>query len=476
MAKRKAGDGMIRKRKDGRWEGRVVVGYDEKGLPQTKNVLAKTKRECQEKLDALKEQLGAPINAERNVSPNMPFGDWLDHWYRTYVCPNIRPGTRENYELRIYRHIAPYLGAIPLNKLTQSDLLRFYGRLKRNGRLQYADKLGEGLSDRMLRSCHALIKAALQKAVDEQLLRDNPAVGCKLPPQRAKEMQVLTPEEMQRFLIQAKYDGYYEIFLVALATGLRRGELLALQWDDLDFQTRELRVRRTVRRTEGNLLVSEPKTDAGFRTLLLPPSVVRVLAAYRETVRSRWMFPSPVVEDAPRDPSTLAAKMKLVLRRAGCKIVRFHDLRHTFATEALEHGMDVKTLSAIIGHVSAATTLNIYAHVTTAMQRQAAQKIDRGIAGRDAETSPEPAAKMPLPPSTFTAAKGKHRKRGTGCITQISEHLWEGRYTPTYPDGKRHPRNIYAHSEDECEAKLAAMIAEEKAKIAAERERMRNGA
>ena len=154
-------------------------------------------------------------------------------------------------------------------------------------------------------------------------------------------------------------------------------------------------------------------------------------------------------------------------------IFRFHELRHTFATEALEHGMDVKTLSAIIGHVSAATTLNIYAHVTTEMQRQAAWKIDRGIAGRDAETSPEHAAKAPLPPSTFTATKGRHRKPGTGCITQISETLWEGRYSPVWPDGKKRPRNIYAHSEAECEAKLAAMIAEEKAKIAAERERMR---
>ena len=475
MARRKAGDGLIRKRKDGRWEGRVVVSYDESGLPKTKNVLAKTKRECQEKLDKLKASLGTPPKAEKKCSPDMPFGEWLDHWYRTYIRPNIRPGTRENYELRIYKHITPQLGRLPLNKLTQGDLLCFYMHLKRAGRKQYADKLGKGLSDRMLRTCHALIKAALQKAVDEKLLRDNPAVGCKLPPQRAKEMQVLTPEEMQRFLIQAKYDGYYEIFLVALATGLRRGELLALQWDDLDLDTRELRVRRTVRRTEGRLLVSEPKTDAGFRTLLLPPSVVKVLAAYKETIHSRWMFPSPVVEDAPRDPSTLAAKMKLVLQRAGCKIVRFHDLRHTFATEALAHGMDVKTLSAVIGHVSAATTLNVYTHVTTAMQVQAARKIDRGIAGRDAEAPLETVVKAPLPPSTFIAAKGRHRKPGTGCVSQISETLWEGRYSPVWPDGKKHPRNIYAHSEAECEAKLAAMIVEEKAKIAAERERMRSG-
>ena len=100
------------------------------------------------------------------------------------------------------------------------------------------------------------------------------------------------------------------------------------------------------------------------------------------------------------------------------------------------------------------------------MQRQAAQKIDKGITGREAEPPPGFAAKAPLPPSTFTATKGKQRKRGTGCITQISEHLWEGRYTPTYPDGKRHPRNVYAHSEEECEAKLAQLIREMKAEIA----------
>ena len=327
----------------------------------------------------------------------------------------------------------------------------------------------------MIRTCHSLIKAALQKAVDEKLIKVNIAIGCKLPPQKPKEMQVLTPGEMQRFLIQAKYDGYYEIFLLALATGLRRGELMALQWADLDCKTGELQIRRTVRRTKGELLVSEPKTDAGFRTIQLPPSVVKVLTEYKSTVNSRWMFPSPVIEDAPRDPGTVYSKMKLVLERAGCKIVRFHDLRHTFATEALEHGMDVKTLSAVIGHVSAATTLNIYAHITDNMKKQAAQKIDRGIAGNDAAESAAP-AKTPLPPSEFTPTKGKYRKPGTGCISQITDHLWEGRYSPVWPDGKKHPRNIYAHSEEECERLLAEMIVEEKAKLVAEKERLRTGA
>ena len=385
MGKRKAGDGLIRLRKDGRWEGRAVIGYDEKGLPKTKNVLAKTKHECQEKLENLKASLGSPPTEK--FTANTSFEAWLDHWYNTYIKLNVRPTTQENYELRIYQHIIPQIGKIPLGKLTQSDLVQFYAHLKTDGRKRHREKLGAGLSDRMIRTCHSLIKAALQKAVDEKLIKVNIAIGCKLPPQNPKEMQVLTPEEMQRFLIQAKYDGYFEIFLLALATGLRRGKLLALQWDDLDRKTGELQIRRTVRRTKGELLVSEPKTDAGFRTIQLPPSVVRVLTEYKSTINSRWMFPSPIIEDAPRDPGTVYSKIKLVLERAGCKIVRFHDLRHTFATEALEHGMDVKTLSAVIGHVSAATTLNIYAHITYNMKKQAAQKIDKGIAGNDAAES-----------------------------------------------------------------------------------------
>lgn len=173
----------------------------------------------------------------------------------------------------------------------------------------------------------------------------------------------------------------------------------------------------------------------------------------------------------PRDPSTLAAKMKLVLERAGCKIVSFHALRHKFATEALEHGMDVKTLSAIIGHVSTSTTLNIFAHTTDQMRQQAAQKIDRGIAGND--VTERPVKTSAIAPSDFKAVKEKHRKPGTGCITQINERLWEGRYSPVWPDGKKRPLNIYAHSEEECEKLLAEMIIEEKAKIAAERERLR---
>ena len=459
MGRRKAGDGLIRLRKDGRWEGRTVIGYDEKGLPKTKNVLAKTKHECQDKLDKLKAELNP--EAVENHTARTTFGEWLGQWYKTYVKPTIRPGTQENYENRIYKHIIPSIGKMPITKLTQAELVRFYGELKSSGRLQYTEQLGAGLSNKMVRSCHALIKSALKKAVDEKLIKTNPADGCKLPSAQPKEMQILTPEEMQRFLIQAKHDGYYEIFLVALATGLRRGELMALQWSDINFKIGELKIRRSVRRTNGELLVSEPKTNAGYRTIILPPGVLKVLAEYKKTISSRWMFPSPVKEDSPRDPSTLAAKMKLVLERANCKIVRMHDLRHTFCAMSLEHGMDIKTLSEIIGHESAATTLNIYAHVTDAMQAQAARIIDKGIAGNDVPTD-EP-ERIPIPPSDFKAVES----RKVGYVKQLSPNCWQGRYSPRLSDGTRFVKNVYAPTEAECREKLTELIEQMRAEIAA---------
>lgn len=329
MAKRrKKGEGSVRQRKDGRWEGRVVIGYDEKGLPKTKNVLAKTKRECQERLKQLRETVTG--SQTEKVRPEMPFGEWLDFWYQNYVKPQIRPTTQANYEAKIYQHIIPELGKIPLNQLAQKDLQQFYARMKTAGRLIRTEQFGKGLSDSMVRGLHAACRSALEKAVQEELIRTNPAVGCKLPPKRGREMQVLGREELQRFLIQAQAEGYFELFLLDLCTGLRRGELLALQWDDLDFKAGTLTVNKQVYEVKGQLQVSIPKTRASIRGLVLPPGVVEVLRQYRETVDSRWMFPSPVKEDMPMTPGAVRRRLQIILERAGCKKIRFHDLRHPY--------------------------------------------------------------------------------------------------------------------------------------------------
>ena len=438
--------------------------YDDNGYPKTKNVLAKTKKECVEKLQKLKEDCGG-LKPEK-VRPEMPFGDWLTYWYENHSKPKIRPTTQETYESRISLHIIPEIGRIPLNKLTQNDLQQFYGRLKKSGRKRFTDKYGEGLSDRMVRMCHATCRSVLEKAVQDELIRVNPAIGCKLPPKKAQEMQVLTQNEILRFLHQAKEEGYYELFLLELGTGMRRGEILALKWSDLNFTTGELRIERQVYIIKAEVIISAPKTKASIRTVILPPSLLKTLAVYKETVDSDWMFPSPTDNGRPRNPSSVRKRLQLILERADCKKVRFHDLRHTFATMALEHGMDVKTLSATIGHVSSATTLDIYSHITDTMQRQAAVHIDRKIGGTDAQMpTAQPSARKDTAPIEFTPYKPKIRKPGTGCVTMINDHLYEGRFSPRV-NGKRIAKNIYATTREECKKKLKVLIAEMKKEIA----------
>ncbi len=469
MGRRKRGTGTVRKRSDGRWEGRVVYDYDDKGLPKTKSVVTKTKRECLEKLEQLREQYAPPIT---KCKPDMPFGDWIDFWYQNYCKPKLRPSTQLTYEDYIYKRIIPDIGKIPLRAMTQNDLQQFYAKLKTSGRVRRTDSKGEGLSNATVRGCHAKCRMALEKAVELGLIRFNPAIGCKLPPKKAAEMQILTQEEIQRFLIQAKEEGYYELFLLELGTGLRIGELLALQWEDLNFETGALRINKTAMIVRGQFLVAEPKTKSSVRTLMLPESLLNVMREYKTRVNSQWLFPSPVLEDRPLQDDCVRDRMKSILSHANCKQVRFHDLRHTFATMALEHGMDVKTLSAMLGHISSATTLDIYSHVTDTMKHQAAVRIDNHITGTH-QPLPEEEKRPLTEKAPFEPYKGKYRKPGTGGVYQINDHLWEGKYSPRDAHGKRISRNVYAKTREECEEKLAAMIEEVKKEIAAGKEKQR---
>ena len=398
--KRKNGEGTVRLRKDGRWEGRIVIGYDENGLPKTKNVLAKTKGECIEKLKALKSTITPDTPVK--LKADMPFGEWLDYWYETYCKPNARPATQRTYEgyIRLYLH--PRLGNIPLNKVTINDVQQMCTWMMTEARMD--QKNGDsGLSDSQVRNCYSLCDRVLKKAVAEKLIARNPTKGCKLPPNRPNEMKVLSREDMQKVLIQAKEENYYELFLLEFATGLRLGELMALQWDDVNLVTGELRINKQVNLVGSKLVISEPKTKAAVRTLILPPSVRKVLAEYKTRVNSRWLFPSPKKEDLPIIPSAVSRRLHTLLEHAGCEQVRFHDLRHTFATNALARGMDIKTLSTILGHVSSATTLNTYSHVTDEMRQRAAVKIDQGIA--KAEIQDTAIAQPERTMTTFQARK-----------------------------------------------------------------------
>ena len=462
---RKQGDGMLRLRKDGRWEGRIVIGYDEKGDPKTKNVTARTQEECEKKLRALKEELG---QAAQKIHSEMTFGEWIDYWYQSFCKPGLRDSTKTEYENAIYRHIIPSIGHIPLYKLTQNDLQQFYANLKKNGRLQYTDTCGKGVSDRTVRSCHAQCRASLEKAVSEGLISKNPSTGCKLPPKKGKEMKILSKNELGRFFVRAKEEGYYELFLLELSTGMRRGEIVGLKWSDFDEADGLLRITRQVNRVGGKTVVQSPKTKSSVRTMVLPKYMTEILSEMKRDAVCDWMFPSPVNIGEPRNPSALYKRFQLLLERSGCKQVRFHDLRHTFATMALENGMNIKILSDMIGHSSAETTLNIYSHVTDTMRTQASVKIDRKIGGTNAEM---PNTQINIA-EQFEPYVPKIRKSGTGCLYQVNENLWEGSFYPKMPNGKRKKFNVYAKTKEECEQMLTEMIAEKKTEIAAEKAQM----
>ena len=151
-------------------------------------------------LKALADSTKAP--APDQPKPGILLGDWLDLWYQSYKKPNLRPNTQMSYERRIYRHIIPALGNIQMDKLTTNNIQQFYSKLKQNGRLLRTEIYGEGLSDQTIRGIHTTLHAALDKAVAEKLILRNPADGCRIPSAKAREMQVLTPEEIQRLLIQ----------------------------------------------------------------------------------------------------------------------------------------------------------------------------------------------------------------------------------------------------------------------------------
>ena len=461
--KRKDGQGTVRLRADGRWEGRHIVGYDENGTAKTKNVLAKTKAECIEKLKELQTEYCevAPFK----IKPGMRFGDWISYWYENHAKPTLRPTTQESYRRWIEVHIIPAIGQIPLNKLTQADCQKFLNMLKSDGRKLHRNSKGTELAEKSVRNCYHVLKMSLDRAVTDGLIKKNPAIGCKLPPLKTKEMKILSKEEIQRFMVQAKEEGLYELFLLELTTGLRRGEILALTWDDLNVKTGELHINKQFTPAGGKATISEPKTKAAFRTIVLPPVMVELLMEYKKGVFSHLMFPSRIKPEQPIDPGYVRKRLQQILERADCKRVRFHDLRHTFATMSLEHGMDVKTLSTIIGHVSSQTTLNIYTHITGEMQENAAARIDRGIA--KVEVAERTKAEKSTETQEFEPVKSSRRRPGTGYIKQLNDNLWEGRYSPIWPDGKKHPRNIYASTQEECEEKLSELILQMKAEIAA---------
>ena len=447
---------MVRKRDDGRWEGRIVVGHKKNGDPIHRYVLARTQKELIVKLHDCIEMYR---DADLTEDSNMTLGEWLDRWINEYMIFTIRESTLDSYKAMIKNQIKPYLGDRPLSVLTTQELQKFYNSVKKKGRVKPDRLHGTELADSMVRGIHMMLHEALDMAVRLRLIVKNPTVGTTIPKNNYPPKQILNDEQLERFMQRIRQDErWYDFFYTELTTGLRRGEICGLKWEDFDAENGKLKVRRSVaKRKGGGLNIGETKTETGTRTIVLPPSTAELLRKRKETAVSEWIFPNIYEPEKPMHPDYAYHRLKTLLKQAELPLIRFHDLRHTFATLSLENGMDVKTLSAMLGHVSAATTLDIYTHVTGDIQTEAAAKIDRGL-GNEVQESPAQTEQSSV--EDFQPVLGRKRKSGSGCITQINDHLFEGRYSPTWPDGTKHSKCVYAHTREECEAKLKTLIRE----------------
>ena len=372
MAKKRAnGEGSIRKRKDGRWEGRYTAGHDPAtGKTIYKNVLGKTQTEVKEKL---KRAIEDSAKLDMSKVGQYTVGQWMDVWFENYAKIKVRPSSHQTYRGYIENHIKPNIGSIPLNKLTSLELQKFYKKLLGNGRVERIEskKQPKGLSAKTVRNINQIISSALNLAIEQKLLLTNPADACALPKLEHREMKTLPVEQLASFLREAKESGVFEMYYIELATGLRRGELLGLKWSDIDLEHGSLRVQRQIARIDGEIVEAPLKTKNAYRTLPLSADAIDVLKTQKKKCgNSQYVFPSPT--GGPISPDSVLHMLHRVLKRAGLPKVRFHDLRHTFATLALQNGVDIKTVSGMLGHFSAGFTLDTYAHVTTSAQKEAA--------------------------------------------------------------------------------------------------------
>ncbi len=383
MAKRGQNEGSIRKRKDGTWEARVTIGIDDNGKQIRKSLYGKTRKDVSEKMTDLLN------NLQKGIITNpteMTVGEWLDEYMRTYKKPHVRPATYNNYSVKVNNHIKPAIGHYKLKALRQDIVQKFVNSLSE-----------KGLSPSTVTDIYKLLHNALETAIDDGLIVRNVANRVKLPRMSKPKINVLTIEQQDAFVEQAKKTYMGTMYIFDLCTGMRLGELLGLKWDDIDFPNNELHIQRTIYKSKDpdntdscwQLYFGDPKTEASARTIPLNETAIKVLADVFEQQNQNKDKAGTAYEDndlvfctqlgRPLDPNNMRRTFYSICDKIGVKGLHPHCLRHTFATRGAENNVDVRVMQRLLGHSNIQETADTYTHVLNGLKRDEVMKLENTV-------------------------------------------------------------------------------------------------
>ena len=364
------------------WEGRCTVGYNlGTGKQIQRSITGKTQKEVAQKM----RELTSEVDSGSYIDPcKMTVAQYLELWQTEYL-KSIKPNTAYSYRRVCTNHIIPGLGAVKLTRLTPLRVQQFYNGLENK-------KTSEELSPKTVHNIHGILHKALQRAVALKYISSNPAdaIGIDLPIDDDTEIRPMEDEEVVKFIEGIQTHRYRLVFLIALFTGMRQGEVLGLSWDNVDWKNNILMIRQQLQidRATREYIIDTPK-HRKKRMIVVAPAVMDLLReqqAIQMEQKSRaktWSNKWNLVftrDDGSNVPLTsLGNSYKRLVRKLDCDDRRFHDLRHSFASTSLENGDDVKTVQENLGHHSAAFTLKQYGHVKKSMAIASAQRMEAYI-------------------------------------------------------------------------------------------------
>lgn len=381
---RHKGEGTIVKRKDGRYMGQITLFTDPRTHKQERQtVYGYTSQEVQEQMDQLKHEklMGTLIQPNR-----LTLEEWLTVWMNEYKRTSLKPTTWQSYNDTIKNHILPQLGRAPLSKIRPLDIQRLLNSKGKKG------KKGEKgqLASRSIHYINQVLNGAFKQAVRDRIMPYNPCEGVELPKLITKRFVPFNTQQVELFLEVIRHHRLHLPFLMALATGMRRGELLALKWEDLDMDAKKISIRRSKVLVNGKVMIQEStKTESSEREIPLPEVVYRELALLYNPQKVGFIFCNE--NGKPIRPDYLTKQFKRLLEDNGLPSIRFHDLRHTFATIAYSLRIPDLVISTMMGHKSTKVTRDIYTHITSPQLLTATSLID-GIINEGINRSNKPKA------------------------------------------------------------------------------------